>query len=109
MGHARALVSAGDEKIQEELFTKILTDGLSVRELEDLIKGSKSTKKSNAQPKANSNSDYPLSNDVVNFKVSLAKKLNTKIDIKADSKGKGKIVINFKSQEELDNIINNLK
>ena len=107
MGHARALVSAGDEKIQEELFTKILTDNLSVRELEELIKGSKSSKTS-SKTKQTATS-YPLSNDVVNFKVSLAKKLNSKVDIKASSKGKGKIIINFNNQEELDRIIESLK
>ncbi len=107
MGHARALVSAGDEKIQEELFTKILTDNLSVRELEEIIKGSKSSQTSSKTKKTTTS--YPLSNDVVNFKVSLAKKLNSKVDIKASSKGKGKIIINFNNQEELDRIIESLK
>jgi len=109
MGHARALVSAGDENIQEELFTKILTDSLSVRELEELIKGSKSPKTHSVSKTKQTESSYPLSNDVVNFKVSLAKKLNSKVDIKASSKGKGKIIINFNNQEELDRIIESLK
>ncbi len=107
MGHARALVSAGDEAVQEKLFTKILTDGLSVRDLEDLIKGRK--KDSSSSDKTKVNAEYPLSNDVVNFKVGLAKKLNTKVDIKASSKGKGKIVINFNNQEDLNQIIEALK
>jgi ParB family chromosome partitioning protein len=107
MGHARALVSAGDEKQQEYLFTKILTDNLSVRDLEDLIKGEKGSSKAvgNSTSKA---SAYPLSNDVVNFKVNLAKKLNTKVEIKANNKGVGKLVINFKSQADLEKIIESL-
>jgi ParB family chromosome partitioning protein len=107
MGHARALVSAGDEKQQEDLFTKILTDNLSVRDLEDLIKGEKGSSKAvgNSTSKA---SAYPLSNDVVNFKVNLAKKLNTKVEIKANNKGVGKLVINFKSQADLEKIIESL-
>ncbi|MGV6861093.1 MAG: ParB/RepB/Spo0J family partition protein [Putridiphycobacter sp.] len=107
MGHARALVSAGDEAVQEKLFTKILTDGLSVRDLEDLIKGRKKDLSSSEKTKINA--EYPLSNDVVNFKVGLAKKLNTKVDIKTSSKGKGKIVINFNNQEDLNQIIEALK
>ncbi len=107
MGHARALVSAGDEKTQEKLFTQILTDGLSVRELEELIKGKK-TPKTTSQAK-NTTATYPLSNNVVNFKISLAKKLNSKIDIKTSPKGKGKIIINFNNQAELEKIIESLK
>jgi ParB family chromosome partitioning protein len=107
MGHARALVSAGNDKEQEELFTKVLTDNLSVRELEELIKGVKPSKTLNKTSKKSSS--YPLSNDVVNFKVSLAKKLNSKVDIKSSAKGKGKIIINFNNQDELDRIIESLK
>ncbi len=106
MGHARALVSAGNEKMQEELFTKTLTDGLSVRELEELIKGKKAPQ---STKKSKNTTTYPLSNDVVNFKVSLAKKLNSKIDIKTTPKGKGKIIINFNNQNELKKIIESLK
>lgn len=107
MGHARALVSAGNEENQEDLFTKVLTDGLSVRELEELIKGVKSSKSISKNSK--NSSSYPLSNDVVNFKVSLSKKLNSKVDIKSSAKGKGKIIINFNNQAELDRIIESLK
>jgi len=103
MGHARALVSVGDESKQEELLTIVLTDNLSVRGIEDLIKG----EKPEVKPKTVSSSatDYPLTNNTVNFKLNLAKRLNTKVEIKANSKGVGKMVINFKSQAELDKII----
>jgi len=103
MGHARALVSAGDESKQEELLTTVLTDNLSVRGLEDLIKDKKPGVKSKGK-KTNS-ADYPLTNETVNFKLNLAKKLDTKVEIKANNKGVGKMVINFKSQAELDKII----
>ena len=107
MGHARALVSVGDENTQEKYFTKILTDNLSVRDLESLIKGNKT-----ATPKSTTSNDkggeYPLSNNVVNFKLNLAKKLNTKVDVKTNSKGAGKLVINFKTQAELEKIIESL-
>ena len=103
MGHARALVSAGDESKQEELLTTILTDNLSVRGLEDLIKDKKSEVKS--KNKKTNSTDYPLTNETVNFKLNLTKKLDTKVEIKANNKGVGKMVINFKSQAELDKII----
>jgi len=39
------------------------------------------------------------------FKSSLKTKLNAKVDIKRNVKGKGSIVIGFSSQEELDKIM----
>jgi len=38
MGHARALVSAGDEALQIAIFSKIVLENLSVREVEALIR-----------------------------------------------------------------------
>ena len=40
MGHARALVSAGDEALQISIFNQILLDSLSVRDVEILIRQS---------------------------------------------------------------------
>ena len=109
MGHARALVSAGDEVKQEELLTKVLTDNLSVRGLEDLIKGKKSETKAKSNLSKEVGEEYPLSNNAVNFKLNLANKLNTKVEIKVNNKGIGKMMISFKSQDELDKIIDLLK
>lgn len=103
MGHARALVSAGDEKRQEELFTKILTDQLSVRDLERLIKGEPLVSKSSSTKEA-----YKLSNNVVAFKENLSKRLNTKVNINANNDGKGKLSINFNSIDDLEAILKDL-
>ncbi|MFK8038300.1 MAG: ParB/RepB/Spo0J family partition protein [Crocinitomicaceae bacterium] len=100
MGHARALVSAGSEERQEELFTKILTDQLSVRDLESLIKGksipTKSAQKSNVQ----------YSTIIQASQQYLAEKINSKVSIKSSSAGKGKLLIDFKSEKELEKILN---
>jgi len=104
MGHARALVSAGDEKHQEFLFTKILTDQLSVRDLERLIKGKETeiSKISSRSPK------IELSDLVESSKTNLETKLKTKINIKSGSKGGGKLVIDFQSLQDLETILNEL-
>src|SRR5690606_38929214 len=49
MGHARALVSAGDEETQLSIFKEIVANDLSVREVEALIKDQR-------EPKTNGNS-----------------------------------------------------
>ena len=102
MGHARALVSAGSEERQEELFTKVLTDQLSVRELERLIKGE--------SPKGAKTSGSPVpkiefSDLVEASKSDLESRLNTKVSIKANEKGNGKLVIDFKSLGDLESIL----
>ena len=41
MGHARALLGIEDKELQIEVFTKILAQDLSVRQVENLARGSK--------------------------------------------------------------------
>jgi len=111
MGHARALVSAGDEETQLEIFNQIVANDLSVRDVEALIKNQR-------EPELNGHNNandlletsgkkdvVSLSNSIIEFKNRLAESLATKIVISSDNKGRGKIVINFDSQEQLDRII----
>jgi len=100
MGHARAIVSAGDEDMQIEIFRKTIEEGLSVREVEALIKGAKEPK---AKPETKETPALPNNAEV--FQSKLAERLDTKVQISANNKGKGKIVINFRSQRQLDQII----
>ena len=101
MGHARALVSAGDQARQEALFTKILTDQLSVRDLEKLIKAGEQAISKSAPPKA-----PELSTIIQASQQYLAEKINTKVSINANASGKGKLVIDFKSEKQLEKILN---
>jgi len=101
MGHARAIVSAGDEDVQLELFRKVVEDDLSVRDIEALIKSQKAP----GLAKSKKEESFELSQFAASFKERLATQLKTKVQISADNKGKGKIVINFDSEEELDKII----
>lgn len=112
MGHARALVNAGDEDRQVELFKQIIADELSVRDVEALIKEQREPAKSekavadelSESPEKN-NASAELSAAVVEFRNKLADNLASKVAITADNKGRGKIVITFDSQEQLDRII----
>jgi len=111
MGHARALVSAGDEAVQVNLFNKIIENNLSVREVEALIKDQREPQL-NGSDDANDLQENPskkeivsLSDSILDFKNRLSESLAAKIVISADNKGRGKIVINFESQEQLDRII----
>jgi len=102
MGHARAIVSAGDEATQLELFKRVVDEDLSVRELENLLKDKKIDKRETVTKNEDT---FILSSFAESFKDRLAAHLATKVVIAADNKGKGKIVINFDSEEKLDKII----
>lgn len=108
MGHARALVSAGEEQIQLAIFNKILLESLSVRDVEILIKqgntGEISTEESQKTRGVNGVKSFLTSNQVV-FKEHLADKLSSKIELKKTSNGTGKIIINFNSDVDFNRII----
>ncbi len=101
MGHARAIVSAGDESAQIAIFKKVIAEELSVREVEALVKSQKEIIK--APSKKEKGAD--LAREVIAFQSKLSKQLDTKVQISSNNKGKGKIVINFSSQKQLDEII----
>lgn len=107
MGHARALVSAGDEDRQIDLFKQIIADGLSVRDLEAVVKGVKNGAPANktngsASPKAG---NYNFDQQAISYTNRLSEKLNAKVQLSANDSGKGKLVINFNSEEELTEIL----
>ena len=103
MGHARALISLPDEETQIMVFDQIIKYGFSVRKTEEVVRelntdeqkepAQKQTKKQNTHP------EYDA------LKQHLSNHFNTKVDFKINNKGKGKIVIAFDSDEELERII----
>ena len=105
MGHARALVSAGDEDHQISLFKQIIADGLSVRDLESLIKGDKSGSTSSNSGVKSKPASYDFDQDAIKYTNQLSEKLGAKVQLSANDKGKGKLVINFNSEEELTEIL----
>jgi ParB family chromosome partitioning protein len=92
MGHARSIVSAGDEDAQIAIFKKIINEGLSVREVEALVKGKKETNPSTKKAAATT-----LTATAKKFQTKLSTKLDTKVQISSNNNGKGKIVINYGS------------
>lgn len=98
MGHARALINAGSEKEQLEIFRQILEGNLSVRDTEQLS-GEVKAKKSN------SSSNYTgLTLLHKSLQERLSEKLGTKIGMRLGQHGDGKIVIKFENEEDLARI-----
>ena len=103
MGHARALVSAGDEELQLELHTHVLNEQLSVRELEVLIRdGLSITKTPPTKSLPQINSTNTVQRDFCNH---YSDKTSTRVEIKKAANGSGKITIQFNSEVDLNRII----
>ena len=100
MGHARALVVIEDEDLQNKIVRQIISEGLSVRQTETLVKKYSSEFK-NQKTKVK----ITLSDEVRTFQSDLSKRLQTKVNIKKDISGKGTLTIPFASDEELKKIM----
>nr|WP_297783560.1 ParB/RepB/Spo0J family partition protein [uncultured Allomuricauda sp.] len=101
MGHGRALINIDKKKEQIAIYEKVVSDGLSVRATEQLVKSRKEPQGSGPENKK-STTDVP---DFVSKSLdSIKERLATKVDITTSKNGKGKIVIPFHSEEEFKRI-----
>ncbi len=104
MGHARALVSAGDEDLQLEIYERVIAENLSVREIEALIKGERiAAPKTPTDDKKSTGTS--ISEKQFTFKEHLGDRLAVKVDIKKSSNGSGQILLKFNSENDLNRII----
>lgn len=94
-GHARALLSIDDEKIQKELAIKTVEKKFSVRDLEQYIK---------KMAKASANAQkYEKSLELKTFLNDMNRIFATKVDVLGND-NKGRIIINYYSAEDLQRI-----
>jgi len=98
MGHARALVGIEDKDYQVEVFSKILSQDLSVRQVESLAKKSKDNGISQEAPEE-------IRSDYEDLREHLSHYFGATIEFKRSNKGTGRIVIPFKSDEDLQRIV----
>ncbi|WGS86074.1 ParB/RepB/Spo0J family partition protein [Methylomonas sp. UP202] len=95
MGHARALLGL-DEAEQVEIANKAVKQHLTVRAVEKLVRelhGEKPAVAKKADP------------DTLRLQRELSERTGAKVEINHQSNGKGKLVINYSSLEELEGII----
>lgn len=96
MGHARALLSLEGEK-QQQAAQQVAGKGLSVRDTETLVRKL-------MQPAKETAPQLP-DPDVKKLETRLSENFGTAVTINHNAKGKGKLVINFASLDELDGIL----
>lgn len=105
MGHARALVTLDDPKLQVKILNEILNEGYSVRRVEEIVKSLSEGEsvKSGGRKIAPRRPRLPEEYNVL--KNQLSHFFNTKVQLSCSDKGKGKITIPFANEEELERII----
>ena len=103
MGHARTLVNISDEEAQLDLYKAILTNNLSVRQTEELAQGVKINLTNSTSKPITKKAPLPFSIQQLTKK--FEEKLNSKTEVKLQKSGKGKLIISFKNEEELEHII----
>ncbi|MFN9574028.1 MAG: ParB/RepB/Spo0J family partition protein [Betaproteobacteria bacterium] len=101
MGHARALLAL-DGTAQVQFGHQIVIKGLSVREAEALVARQQ-------QPPGARKSAARRSRDVERLEEELADALGAVVRLSADAKGRGKLVIEFASLDQLDGIVQRLR
>lgn len=101
MGHARALVNIDDPKTQLEIFQLTVANDFSVRKVEELVRSV-----NNGIPEKPTPTKAPsLPKEYESLKDHLSKHFNSKVDLKRANNGKGKIIIPFKSDDDLERIL----
>lgn len=99
-GHGRAIISVEDAELQQELFKRIIKEGLNVRQAEKAASELKNPKKSIQK------TVKELPNHLRKVEKSLADVLEVGVEIKSSGKGKkGKIILDFNNEDELNKIL----
>ncbi|MEZ7526968.1 ParB/RepB/Spo0J family partition protein [Cloacibacterium normanense] len=99
-GHGRAIISVEDAELQQELFKRIIKEGLNVRQAEKAASELKNPKKSIQK------TEKELPNHLRKVEKSLADVLEVGVEIKSSGKGKkGKIILYFNNEDELNKIL----
>lgn len=101
MGHGRAIINIEDQDIQTDIYQKIVSQSLSVRDTEALVKNYQESLKPKPEGKAKTAS-FEIADA---HKSSFTNYFGTKVDVKVAANGKGKITIPFHSEEDFNRII----
>jgi ParB family chromosome partitioning protein len=102
MGHARALAGVDDILVQLSLYKDITQKGLSVRQIEEIV--SKLGQKKSGTVKSNT-SAAGLDPEIKKMQDKMSSYLSTKVIIKPSNGGKGEIVLQYYTHDDLDRIV----
>lgn len=100
MGHARALITIQNERLQLRLYDKIIDQELSVRKVEDIVRNISLPKK-----KSTHKNIEGFSSEIQSMEEKLRHALGTKVRVRAKSQTQGEIIIEYYSLEDFDRLL----
>ena len=100
MGHGRSLITIEDQTIQLDIYEKIVSGKLSVRETEALVRNNTKDEVEETQKSKNEQVPDYIEKGIKEF----SEYFGHKIDVKFSRNGKGKITIPFHSQEDFNRL-----
>ncbi len=101
MGHGRTIINIDNQEVQTDIYQKIVSQNLSVRETEVLVKKYQESLLS-SNLKSKSVASFIINDDQQKAITSF---FGTKVAMKVASNGKGTIAIPFQSEEEFKRIL----
>ncbi|MEL4307376.1 ParB/RepB/Spo0J family partition protein [Joostella sp. CR20] len=96
MGHGRALINIENKKDQLAIYEKVITNNLSVRETEKLVREYQTGKEQKTEKATTSDVPEYISKNIEE----LTEYFSSKVDVKVAKNGKGKFIIPFHSKED---------
>ena len=105
MGHGRAMINIENQDVQSDIYQKIVSKNLSVRETETLVKNYQDSLKPRTIQKQKTSS-FEIRDE---HKTTFTDYFGAKVDVKMAGNGKGKISIPFHSEEDFNRIIKLIK
>jgi ParB family chromosome partitioning protein len=103
MGHGRALINVEEQDVQLDIYEKILSNKLSVRETEAIVRLLKNAGTGTTTKKK------PIPTFAKEAQSSLSEYLDSKVNIKVSANGKGQLVVPFTSKEDFERILKQIK
>lgn len=102
MGHGRAIITIEDQAVQLEVYENILSNKLSVRDTEELVRSLNNPENTKSTNKVGAKTNVPeyIQNGIKEF----SEYFGHKIDVKVSKNGKGKITIPFHSEEDFNRL-----
>lgn len=104
IGHAKTLLNIEDENQQLELYKNIITNSLSVRQTESIARKLKSSDNGQIN-KSNSPHKTPPPFSIQKLSYEFERITSCKTEINMQKNGKGKLIVSFKNEEQLQHLI----
>ena len=104
-GHARALLGIENAEARHRAWRQVIELGLSVRETEELVR------RQSAPPALAANATQRarrVDPDTAQLAERVRTAIGTKVDLRRNAKGRGRLVLHFYSDEELESILGKL-